>query len=104
MDDQGRIFPGCNVENASFGLTMCAERNAVGAAACAGAHRLLAVAIYTPTCSMTPPCGACRQVLVEFGRRLEVHLFNDEGGHVAYGIEQLLPAGFDLPPDTAVDT
>jgi cytidine deaminase len=96
LDNQGRIFGGCNVENASFGLTMCAERNAVGAAVSAGAGRIVAIAIYTATESLTPPCGACRQVLSEFGPQAEVHLFNHEGQHKVFALDQLLPACFTL--------
>ncbi|HSV20616.1 MAG TPA: cytidine deaminase [Casimicrobiaceae bacterium] len=63
----GRIFTGCNVENASFGLTICAERNAVFQAVAAGAKDVVAVAVYTPTSQPVSPCGACRQVIAEFG-------------------------------------
>lgn len=64
--DKG-LFSGCNVENASYGLTNCAERTAVFAAVAAGARRIECVAVYTPTPHPTAPCGACRQVLYEFG-------------------------------------
>ena len=67
LTDDGRIFSAANVENASYGLSSCAERNAVFAAVFAGARRILAVAIHTPTAAPTAPCGACRQVLFEFG-------------------------------------
>lgn len=70
----GRMFVGCNVENASFGLTICAERAAVCAAVAAGARRLGAVAIATPLARAARPCGACRQVLAEFGPRMAVLL------------------------------
>ena len=63
----GRIYRGANVENASYGLTICAERAAVFAAVSAGQRRIDAVAVYTDTPSPTPPCGACRQVLNELG-------------------------------------
>jgi len=63
----GKIHAGCNVENASYGLTSCAERNAVFAAVAAGERAIKAVAIYTPTAEPTAPCGACRQVIREFG-------------------------------------
>jgi cytidine deaminase len=98
LDGQGRIFSGCNVENSSFGLTMCAERNAIGAAVTAGAQRLLALVIYTPTESLTTPCGACRQVMADFGSDLEVHMYDDEGHHTAYALTQLLPIHFDYAP------
>lgn len=96
LDDQGRIFSGCNVENASFGLTICAERNAVGAAVTSGARHLRAVTIYTATESLTPPCGACRQVLMEFGSTMEVHLVNHEGRRLVYRLDQLLPGAFEF--------
>lgn len=95
LDDAGHIHRGCNVENASYGLTMCAERVAVGAAVSAGARGIRAVAIYTPTTDLTPPCGACRQVLAEFGNEsMEIHLFNAKGEHAVTSLGQLLPAAF----------
>jgi len=67
MDEKGRIHIGCNVENASYGLTVCAERNAVASAVAAGAKSLRAVAVVTSTYPPSSLCGACRQVLAEFG-------------------------------------
>ena len=63
----GKIYAGCNVENASYGLCNCAERTAIFTAAAAGERRILAVAVFTPTAQPTSPCGACRQVINEFG-------------------------------------
>ena len=71
----GEIVAGCNVENASYGLTMCAERSAIFQAVAQGHRDLKAVVIVTPTRSPTPPCGACRQVINEFGPNAEVFLF-----------------------------
>ena len=65
-DEAGRIHVGCNVENASYGLTVCAERNAVAAAVAAGARRIVAVAVASGSRPPASPCGACRQVLAEF--------------------------------------
>lgn len=70
--EDGRVFVGCNVENASYGLTMCAERVAVGAAVAGGARRLRRIAVTTGVEPPGPPCGACRQVLAEFGLDIEV--------------------------------
>ncbi|MEN6625970.1 MAG: cytidine deaminase [Candidatus Sumerlaeia bacterium] len=93
LDDRGRIYSGCNVENICFGLSMCAERNAAAAAICGGARRLRAVAIYTASESLSPPCGACRQVLTELGPKMEVHLVNHENEHVIFTMDSLLPSG-----------
>ena len=67
MAADGRIFTGCNVENLSYGLTMCAERVAIGAAVAAGARDFLAMAVVAETAVPISPCGACRQVMAEFG-------------------------------------
>src|SRR3954463_3809420 len=67
LTGSGKIFQGCNVENASYGLSNCAERTAIFAAVAAGERILKAVAVYTPTQVPTSPCGACRQVINEFG-------------------------------------
>jgi cytidine deaminase len=63
----GKVYAGCNVENASYGLCNCAERSAIFTAASAGERKIRAVAVYTPTATPTAPCGACRQVINEFG-------------------------------------
>ena len=68
----GRVFVGCNVESASYGLTICAERMALGAAVAAGARSLKRVAVTTEVEPPAAPCGACRQLLAEFGLNLEV--------------------------------
>lgn len=67
LTDDGQLFEGCNVENASYGLTICAERNAVFQMAAKGRRRIVAVVIYTATPKPAAPCGACRQVINEFG-------------------------------------
>jgi cytidine deaminase len=75
----GEIFAGCNVENASYGLTMCAERNAIFQAVAKGRQKIKAVVVVTPTKTLTSPCGACRQVINEFGPNAEVFLFGRGG-------------------------
>jgi len=72
LSGSGDIFSGCNVENASYGLTICAERNAVFQMVAGGQREILAVAIYTPTEKPTAPCGACRQVINEFGPQAQI--------------------------------
>ena len=70
--DDGRVFVGCNVESASYGLTICAERMALGAGVAAGAKRFRRVVVVTDVDPPAAPCGACRQLLAEFGMDLEV--------------------------------
>src|ERR1700761_2158642 len=87
----GRVFCGCNVENLSFGLTICAERNAVFAAVAAGEKEFEAVAIVADSKEPVTPCGACRQVLAEFGLDLEVCSSNLEGETYTASLRELLP-------------
>lgn len=95
-DEQGRIFAGCNVESASYGLTVCAERNAVFQGIAAGARRFRRVLVVADTSTLTPPCGACRQVLHEFlGADGEVILCNLQGSREALRMRDLLPRAFD---------
>jgi cytidine deaminase len=91
----GRVHAGANVENASYGLTVCAERNAVAAAALAGARRLEALAVASGTRPPSPPCGACLQVLAEFaGPDLPVALAGAGRRVVLTTLGALLPRGF----------
>jgi cytidine deaminase len=99
LDERGRIHVGCNVENASYGLTVCAERNAVAAAVAAGAHRIVAVAVVTAAQPATPPCGACRQVLAEVAPDDAVVLLASTRGHAPperWKLGDLLPRAFRL--------
>jgi cytidine deaminase len=90
-----RIHAGCNVENASYGLTICAERAAVAAAVAAGARRLEAVAVASGTSPPTPPCGMCLQTLAEFaGPALPVLLAGARGKVIRTTLGELLPRGF----------
>lgn len=90
----GKIFAGCNVENASYSLTCCAERNAVFQMVANGERRFDAIAIYTPTPEPTAPCGACRQVLFEFGPDAEVVSVCDGGRQLISTVRRLLPGAF----------
>lgn len=100
MGGSGKIYAGCNVENASYGLCNCAERTAVFSAVAAGERSIKAVAIYTPTPLPTAPCGACRQVINEFGPDALVISFCDARNRIETRLSALLPAAFgpgDLP-------
>jgi cytidine deaminase len=94
LTDDARTFTGCNVENASYGLTICAERNAVFQAVGAGARRIVAVAVATPLAEPATPCGACRQVLVEFGPEMTVLLAGTGPQIVTTSLAELLPRPF----------
>ncbi len=93
--DDGQIFTGCNIENASYGLTMCAERVALFKAISEGAQRFRAIAVATGAATLTPPCGACRQILWEFGGDLLVELGNENGQTGTFRMSELLPHAFD---------
>ena len=90
----GRVFAGSNVENASYGLSVCAERAAVVAAVNAGARELVAVAVATGASPPAGPCGMCRQTLAEFALDLPVTLVNDRGERIDTTLATLLPLAF----------
>ena len=94
-DETGAVFTGCNIENASFGLTMCAERVAVFKAISEGAGKLVRIAVVTDAESLTPPCGACRQILWEFCGDVELTLANLAGVRQTMTVGDLLPRAFD---------
>jgi cytidine deaminase len=91
----GQIVSGCNIENASYGLTMCAERVAMFKALSDGERGFRRILILTDTEEPTPPCGACRQILWEFGGDLEILLANLTGVTATYRLGTLLPVAFD---------
>jgi cytidine deaminase len=91
----GRIFTGCNIENASYGLTMCAERVAVFKAISEGAGKALRVVVVADTDALTPPCGACRQILWEFCGDAELTMTNLHGKRESVSIGQIFPRPFD---------
>lgn len=100
LADDGRVIPGANVENASYGLSMCAERTAAFRAASEGARRLVAVAVVASNEEPTWPCGACRQVLWEFGPEMVVVSEGSGGRREERRLADLLPDAFG-PADLA---
>lgn len=94
MDD-GRVFGGCNVENASYGISICAERVAMSSAVANGKKMPLAVAVAGADGVFCSPCGACRQFLVEFNQQMEVILMQ-RGELVSFHLHELIPYGFRM--------
>ena len=94
-DAEGRIHTGCNVENATYGLTLCAERVAVFKAISEGVRKFRRVAVAADTDVLTPPCGACRQILWEFCGDVEIALVNLHGKTETYRLKDLFPKPFD---------
>jgi cytidine deaminase len=93
----GETYVGCNFENASYGLSICAERNAIGSAIANGEKSILAVAVYAPKMEDAPPCGACRQVIFEFQGDKELEVITQVGNsYRVRKINDLLPEGFKL--------
>jgi cytidine deaminase len=95
--EDGTVVTGCNVENASYPLTICAEKAALGSAVSQGKRRFTALAVAGPGETATPPCGACRQLMAEFAPALTVLYSNGPESHVTTSLETLLPAQFELP-------
>ena len=93
--DDGRVVTGCNVENATYGLTVCAERVAMFKALSDGHRRFRRVAVVADTQAPTPPCGSCRQILWEFGGDIEVILANLRRETGRHRLADLLPHPFD---------
>jgi cytidine deaminase len=96
--EDGTVFTGCNVENASYGLAMCAERVAIGAAVAAGYQRFTAVAVMGTGPGATAPCGACRQVIAEFAPGCPVYCAGESGEALHTTMAALLPHQFSFPP------
>jgi cytidine deaminase len=94
LSGQGEIFAGCNVENASYGLTICAERNAVFQMVARGQREISAVVLYTPTPKPSAPCGACRQVINEFGPQAEIISVCDGREVLRSRLDKMLPDAF----------
>ncbi|MFZ0592694.1 MAG: cytidine deaminase [Bryobacteraceae bacterium] len=94
-DQQGRTFTGCNIENASYGLSLCAERVAIFKAISEGSRNFRRIVVAADTDMLTPPCGACRQILWEFCGNASLSLVNLRGGRQDMQVADLLPRPFD---------
>jgi cytidine deaminase len=94
MED-GTVIAGCNVESASYGLTVCAERVAIWKAISEGKHKIKHLAVVADTDELTPPCGVCRQIIWEFGGNVPVTLANLNGKRETVEMKELLPRAFD---------
>lgn len=91
----GKVYTGCNVESASYGLTVCAERVAIWKALSEGERKFTELAIVADTGSLTPPCGTCRQIIHEFCKNATIVLANLRGESQTCNIKELLPRAFD---------
>ena len=93
--DSGKVYTGCNVESASYGLTVCAERVAIWKALSEGERHFTELAVVADTDTLTPPCGTCRQIIWEFARDAKIVFANLDGRNQVFNIRQLLPDAFD---------
>ncbi len=91
----GKIFTGCNIENASYGLTICAERVAIFKAISEGEKEFINIAVVADTDELTPPCGPCRQIIHEFCGDIPVTFANLQGKNETVQMKELLPRAFD---------
>lgn len=97
LAESGEVYTGCNFENSSYGMTICAERNAIGSAIAAGERKIKAVAIYSPKMNNCVPCGACRQVMSEFVSDEGLNVITQTAGGIkVYNLNELLPESFEL--------
>ncbi len=95
LGDDGIVYTGCNVESATYGLTVCAERNAIFKGVSEGVKRFTAIAVVADTEELTPPCGACRQIIWEFCGDVPVTMSNLSGKTETVQMSELLPRAFD---------
>lgn len=93
--DMGKIYTGCNIESASYGLTVCAERVAIWKALSEGERNFTDLAVAADTQTLTPPCGTCRQIIWEFAKHADIVMVNLHGHREGVHIENLLPRAFD---------
>jgi cytidine deaminase len=94
LGTDGKIYAGCNVENASYGLSRCAEQTAIQKMVSEGTRGFSKAVVYTLASPPSSPCGACRQILFEFGADAEVVMVNDKNETRVFTVSELLPAGF----------
>ncbi len=94
LGTDGKIYAGCNVENASYGLSRCAEQTAIQKMVSEGVRGFSKAVVYTLASPPSSPCGACRQILFEFGENAEVVMVNDQNETRVFTVSELLPAGF----------
>ena len=93
--ESGKVYTGCNIESASYGLTVCAERVAIWKALSEGERHFTELAVVADTDTLTPPCGTCRQIIWEFARDAKIVFANLDGRNQVFNIRQLLPDAFD---------
>lgn len=96
LTDGGGVFTGCNIENASYGLTVCAERVAIWKALSEGAHSFTHLVVVTDTDEVTPPCGACRQIIWEYAGEVDVTMANMTHKRETVNMKELFPRAFDV--------
>ena len=97
LSQSGKTYTGCNFENSSYGLSICAERNAIGSMIADGESKIKAIAIYSPNMENCTPCGACRQVIYEFRSQDGTSILTELNGEIiSQDITDLLPGGFSL--------
>ncbi len=96
LTKQGNVYTGVNIENSSYGLTVCAERNAIAAAISNGERDFSNMTIVTNSKLVKSPCGSCRQVIFEFNKNLPIEFYGPNGYHKVFNIAELLPEGFEL--------
>lgn len=95
ITQSGKIYTGCNIENSSFSLTICAERTAIFKAVSEGQRKFAAIAIVTDLKDPIPPCGACRQVLMDMAGDIDVIIAGNKGDNIVSKLSKLLPMPFD---------
>jgi cytidine deaminase len=93
--ENGKVYTGCNIESASYGLTVCAERVAIWKALSEGERKFTELAVVADTDTLTPPCGTCRQIIWEFARGAKIVFANLNGQSEQFDITELLPHAFD---------